>query len=82
MVCNGTETLTFSRPRIWEIVPDYINRSSSLEKFKFKIKIWNPVNSPCRLCKRILPQVVFLNMLFHFPICIFYDFYVTFLFLF
>ena len=33
MVCNGTETLTFSRPRIWEIVPDYINRSNSLEKF-------------------------------------------------
>ena len=49
-VCNVTETLTFSRPRIWEIVPDYINRSNSLEKFKFKIKIKNPVNCPCRLC--------------------------------
>ena len=58
-VCNVTETLTFSRPRIWEIVPDYINRTNSLEKFKFKIKLWNPVNCPCRLCKRILPQGAF-----------------------
>ena len=66
MVCNGTETLTFSRPRIWEIVPDYINRSNSLEKFKFKIKVKNPVNCPCRLCKRILPQVVFLTCFFIF----------------
>ena len=24
MTYNGTETLTFLRPRIWEIVPDYI----------------------------------------------------------
>ena len=35
-VYNGTET--FLEPRIWEIVPDYIKKSNSFEKFKLKIK--------------------------------------------
>ena len=59
MVYNGTETLTFLRPRIFEIVPDYIKKSNSFEEFKLKIKLWNPENCPCRLCKRFLSQVVF-----------------------
>ena len=59
-VYNGTETLTFLRPRIWEIVPDYIEESSSFHEFKLNIKLWNPENCQCRLCKRSLPQVGFL----------------------
>ena len=59
-VYKGTETLTFLGPRIWEIVPDYIKKSSSFEEFKLKIKLWNPENCPCKLCKRFLPQVGFL----------------------
>ena len=62
-VYNGTETLTFLGPRIWEIVPDYIKKSNSFEEFKLKIKLWNPENCPCRLCKRFLPKVVFLCLL-------------------
>ena len=57
-VYNGTEN--FLGPRICEIVPDYIKKSSSFEEFKLKIKLWNPENCPCRLCKRFLPQVGFL----------------------
>ena len=59
-VYNGTETLTFLGPKIWEIVPDYIKKSNSFEEFKLKIKLWSPENCPCRLCKRFLPQVGFL----------------------
>ena len=29
-VYNGTETLTFLGPRIWEIVPDYIKKVTAL----------------------------------------------------
>ena len=47
-------------PRIWEIVPDYIKKSNSFEESKFKIKLWNPENCPCRLCKRFLSEVGFL----------------------
>ena len=59
-VCNGTGTLTSLGPRIWDIVPDYIKKSNSFEEFKLKIKLWNPENCPCRLCKRLLLQVGFL----------------------
>ena len=59
-VYNGTENLTFLGSRIWEIVPDYIKKSSRFEEFKVKIKLWNPENCPCRLNKRFLPQVGFL----------------------
>ena len=52
--------LNFLGPRIWEIVPDYIKKSNSFEEFKLKIKLWNPENCPCRLCKRFLPRVGFL----------------------
>ena len=58
-VYNGTETLTFLGPRIWEIVPDYIKKSNSFEEFKLKINLWNPENCLGRLCKRFLPQVGF-----------------------
>ena len=62
-VYNGTKTLTFLGPRIWEIVPDCIKKSNSFEEFKLKIKLWNPENCPCRLCKRFLPRVGFLQLL-------------------
>ena len=35
-VYNGTETLTFLRPRIWKIVPDYIKKSTALRTLKRK----------------------------------------------
>ena len=60
MVYNGTETLTFLGPRIWEIVPDYIKKSDSFEEFKLKIKLWSPEICPCRLCERSSPQFGFL----------------------
>ena len=61
-VYNGTESLTFLGPRIWEIVSGHIKKSNSFEEFKLKIKLWNPENCPCRLCKRFLPQVCFFTL--------------------
>ena len=60
MVYNRTKNLTFLGPRIWKTVPDYVKKSNTFEEFKVKIKLWNPENCPCRLCKRFLPQVGFL----------------------
>ena len=64
-VYNGTETLTFLG-QFREIVPDYIKKNNSFEEFKFKIKLCNPENCPCKLCKRLLVQLVFFNMPFNF----------------
>ena len=36
MVYNGTGTLTFLRPRIWEIVPDYIKKVTALRNLNWK----------------------------------------------
>ena len=49
IVYNGTEILTF--------LGKEIRKSNSFGKFKLKIKLWNPVNCPCRLYKRFLPHV-------------------------
>ena len=56
---NGTETLSFLGPRIWEIVPDQIKKGNNLEELKFKIKLWNPENCPCRLCKKFYKLIFY-----------------------
>ena len=45
-VNNGTETISYLAPKIWEQVPDEIKNSSSLNIFKCKIKTWIPNSCP------------------------------------
>ena len=56
----GTESISFLAPKIWEILPNEIKDSDTLQIFKAKIKKWVPVDCPCRLCKIYLPQVGFI----------------------
>ena len=56
----GTESISFLAPKIWEILPNEIKDSDTLQIFKAKIKEWVPVECPCRLCKVYLPQVGFI----------------------
>ena len=56
----GTESISFLAPKIWEILPNEIKDSATLQIFKTKIKTWVPVDCPCRLCKLYLPQVGFI----------------------
>ena len=37
-----------------------------MEEFQFKMKLWNPENCPYRLCKRFLPESVFITDLLSF----------------
>ena len=55
----GTESISSLAPKIWEILPNEIKDSDTLQIFKVKIKKWVPVECPCRLCKIYLPQVGF-----------------------
>ena len=41
-IYHGTESLSFLRPKIWELVPEDAKQSESLEIFKKKIKQWVP----------------------------------------
>ena len=56
----GTESISSLAPKIWEILPNEIKDSDTLQIFKAKIKKWVPAEWPCRLCKIYLPQVGFI----------------------
>ena len=50
-VNSGTESLKYRGIKTWDLVPDDIKQSISLEIFKEKIKKWKPQGCTCRLCK-------------------------------
>ena len=56
----STESISFLAPKIWQIIPNEIKDSDTLQIFKTNIKKWVPVECPCRLCKVYLPQVRFI----------------------
>ena len=56
----GTETVSFLAPKIWNILPQDIKDSESLDIFKRKIIKWIPSECSCRLCKTYVPQVGFI----------------------
>ena len=55
-VWHGTES-SYLSSKIWDLVPNEIKESESLNAFKFKIKRWIPEECPCRMCKIYLRQV-------------------------
>ena len=59
-VYHATESLSFLVPKIWELVPEDIKQSESLDIFKSKIKHWVPLRCPCRLCRIYLQNIGFI----------------------
>ena len=59
-VFNGTETVSYLGPRIWNLVPLEMKQKESLTVFKKAIKTWNPHNCPCRLCKKYVAGIGFI----------------------
>ena len=57
----GIETISYRGTEIWDIVPNEIKNSSSLENFKQKIKSWKPLACKCRLCKVYLQNIGFIS---------------------
>ena len=53
----GINSISFLAPKIWDLVPDEIKISKSLNIFKQKIKIWKPLNCPCILCQVYVPNL-------------------------
>ena len=48
-VNNGIETLRYRGPVVWNLIPDEIKQSKSLESFKSEIGNWKPQGCKCRL---------------------------------
>ena len=59
-VYNGTESLSYLGPKIWDLVPIEIKQSENLNIFKKKIKTWTCSECPCRLCKTFVPELGFI----------------------
>ena len=56
----GIETLRYRGPVVWNLIPDEIKRSKSLESFKTEIGKWKPQGCKCRLCKDYIPNLGFI----------------------
>ena len=56
-VNNGIETLRYRGPVVWNLIPDEIKQSESLESFKSEIGNWKPEGCKCRLCKEFIPNL-------------------------
>ena len=62
-VYHGPESISYLRPKIWDILPEKLKNIENLEHFKKEIKTWKPDNCPCRLCKIYIESVGFLQFL-------------------
>ena len=59
-VHNGLNYLAKLGSRIWELPPNNIKKSESVEAFKSRFKSWTPENCPSRICKPYIYQVGFI----------------------
>ena len=48
----GTESITFTGPKVWNILPKSYKEAQTLNKFKLDSKHWIPSNCPSKLYKR------------------------------
>ena len=51
-VYNGSESIAYLGPKIWNMVPSELKAMSLISSFKKAIKEWYASNCPCRLCNR------------------------------
>ena len=59
-VYNGTKSVSFLGPIIWDLLPNELKDIESLAAFKKAIKKWSPEKYPCRLCKVYINNVGFI----------------------
>ena len=59
-VYNGTESVSFLGPIIWDLVPNELKDIGNLAAFKKAIKKWSPEKCLCRLYKVYISNVGFI----------------------
>ena len=62
-VHNSQNSIQYYGPLIWNMIPGHIKDSETLDIFKGKILQWKPINCPCRLCKKYIPNLSFINQI-------------------
>ena len=61
-VYYGAETISFTSPKIWEVVPSNINDSENLNIFKSNIKSWKPENCPYPFYRLYIANIGFVEL--------------------
>ena len=59
-VSNGTESVRFKGPQLWQTLPLTIRNSENLCQFRNKIKNWFGENCTFRLCRIFIPRLGYL----------------------
>ena len=60
-VIYGSENLSLLGPQIWDLIPIELRNLTSLNAFESKIKSWSTQQCPCRLCKKYISNLGFVN---------------------
>ena len=58
----GTDTISSSGPNLWKLISDKIKHALILSTFKAKDKSWTISNCPCRLCKILVKDLDFVEV--------------------
>ena len=57
----GKESLSYLGPKIWNIIPNDIKTSTSLNGFKQNIRKWKPDKCPCKLCRTYIAGIGYID---------------------
>ena len=60
---NGQNSIQYYGPLIWNMIPRHMKDSEALDIFEGKIRKWKPIDCPCRLCKKYIPNLGFKNQI-------------------
>ena len=60
-VIYGSETFSSLGPQIWDLIPIELRNLISLNAFKGKMKSWSTQQCLCRLCKKCINSLGFIN---------------------
>ena len=60
-VIYRSETLSSLGPQIWDLIPIELRNLTSLNAFKSKIKSWSTQQCLCRLSKKYINSLGFIN---------------------
>ena len=60
-VYHRTESLSYLGPKVWDMLPNIYKNIDGLHKLKKTIEKWKPENCPCRICKKYISIVGFIQ---------------------
>ena len=61
-VFKGQNSISYFGSIIWNSIPVELREINPFQVFKSEMKPWRPTNCPCRLCKKYIENLGFVNI--------------------